>query len=238
MTNQCTEERFLRDVGDHEMSVIRDDGVNRHIRFKRSDTICCHFDLITWAGHLCVTGDCGTYVFQRTNDMFDFFRTDRNYDKKDGRKLYINDGYWAEKVISQSKDGGITEFSEELFRKAIKESFDNHFQHEVEEEESIRADATEDDPLHPNELAELVAAAEKRNEIWQEIEDEVLRHADGEHQAYHAAYEFEHEGFQFQDFFEHNLKEYTFRYIWNCYAIAWGIEKYDMATSSAEEIAA
>ena len=34
MSDQCTEERFLRDVANHEMTIIRDEGVNRHIRFK------------------------------------------------------------------------------------------------------------------------------------------------------------------------------------------------------------
>lgn len=228
MSDQCTEDRFLGDVSDHEMSVIRDDGVNRHIRFKKPGTTCYHFDLITWPGHLCIAGDCGTYVFQRTLDMFEFFRTDRERNKGKS-ELHINPGYWSEKAVSVSKDGGIQQFSAELFRKVVKEYYDHYFQDEIAGEEQMRADASEEDPLHPNEIAELEEAAVKRNEVWQEIKDEVLYHADDEHQACHAAYHFEHEGFQFQDFFEHNLKEYTFHFVWNCYAIAWGIEKYDQS---------
>lgn len=72
------EQRFLNDVANHEMIIIRDDGVNRHVRFKRPNSSCMYFDLITWPGHLCYTGDMGSYVFRRLEDMFEFFRTDRN----------------------------------------------------------------------------------------------------------------------------------------------------------------
>lgn len=76
MNYECTEERFLKDVAKHEMTVIRDDGINRHLRFKNPNDSSYWFDLITWPGTLCIDGDCGTYVFKRTPDMFQFFRTD------------------------------------------------------------------------------------------------------------------------------------------------------------------
>lgn len=65
MAKEVTESTFLREVSQHSMTVIRDDGVNRHLRFRRPETNCMGFDLITWAGHLCYTGDMGTYVFSR-----------------------------------------------------------------------------------------------------------------------------------------------------------------------------
>lgn len=46
----CTEQDFLKDVREHEMIVIRDDGVNRHIRFKRPQEGAYWFDIITWPG--------------------------------------------------------------------------------------------------------------------------------------------------------------------------------------------
>ena len=73
----CTEQSFLKDVAEHQMTVLRDDGVNRHVQFRRPGTICMGFELITWPGYLCYTGDMGTYVFRRLEDMFEFFRTDR-----------------------------------------------------------------------------------------------------------------------------------------------------------------
>ena len=63
---------------------------------------------------------------------------------------------------------------------------------------------------------------------------------DGEHAACLAAYEFSHkthEGdtFQFEDLFEHSFKRYTFHFIWCCYAIAFGVKKYDEAKALSKE---
>jgi hypothetical protein len=33
---QCTEDQFLQDAGSHVMTVIRDDGVHRHLRFRKA----------------------------------------------------------------------------------------------------------------------------------------------------------------------------------------------------------
>lgn len=117
--NTCTEERFLQDVADHQMTVLRDDGVFRHLRFRQHDTICMSFDLITWPGYLCYCGDMGTYVFSRLEDMFEFFRS------RDGQ-LRINLSYWAEKVKAQDVRGPIEEYSPDTFRACIQEWLDDH----------------------------------------------------------------------------------------------------------------
>ena len=61
---------------------------------------------------------------------------------------------------------------------------------------------------------------------------------DGEQAACSAAYDFSHsigrKNFQFVDLFEHNFKRYTFHFIWCCYALAWGVKKYDEAKGGAE----
>lgn len=67
-------ETFTRDIAKHEIEVIRDDGVDRHLRFRRPGTMSMHFDILTWPGYLCYTGDMGSYVFRRTEDMLEFFR--------------------------------------------------------------------------------------------------------------------------------------------------------------------
>jgi hypothetical protein len=65
------------------------------------------YDIVTWPGHLCITGDYGSYLFARTEDMFEFFRRD---------ELEISPGYWSEKVLAQSIFGhGVEEFSVEKF---------------------------------------------------------------------------------------------------------------------------
>ncbi|UUZ75464.1 hypothetical protein LP414_27500 [Polaromonas sp. P1(28)-13] len=235
MSEQCTEERLLKDVEKHTMTVIRADGVNRHLRFRQPDTSSYWFDLITWPGALCINGDCGTYVFSRTQDMFEFFRTDANYAHKKGFRLGINPGYWGEKLTAISAQGGYQKFSEDKFTAAIKDYFDNYVQEDIEAEAEARKEAAENDtPLSQADEEHFKAKAEARDELWSEITEQVLDRAEyGEGTASTAAYEFAHKDFQFQDFFETNLKELTFSYIWCCYAIAWGIEQFDATTTVA-----
>jgi hypothetical protein len=216
---QCSEGRVLQDLVSHEMHVIRDDGAHRHLRFKRPDSSTYWFDLITWPGTLCIDGDCGTYVFRRLEDMFEFFRTDRAYALRNGNKLAINPGYWGEKLQSISRFGeGFKEFSEQRFRDAVKDEFDMW----VEGEE-------------PNE--------ETKAALWEELEDRVLSYAsDGAHDAVRAAMDFEPDDsevrFDMRDFYGHRLEDYTFHFIWCCYAIAWGIQLYDETQTATQKEAA
>ena len=117
--SEPTEEQFLNDTATHELQVLRDDGVNRHLRFRRPGTICMGFDILTWPGYLCYTGDMGTYVFRRLEDMFEFFRGSRN------GELRPNFGYWAEKVEAADRDG-ITVYSADIFRARINEWMDEN----------------------------------------------------------------------------------------------------------------
>jgi hypothetical protein len=109
--------RFQADVRDHEMAVVKDDGVHRHLTFRRPTSSVFRFDLLTWPGHLCITGDYGTYVFSRIPDMFEFFR---------GHE--INPRYWDEKLLSVSRHGGYREFDPETFKERVREHFVDHWE--------------------------------------------------------------------------------------------------------------
>ena len=106
-------ERFTRDVKGHQIKIIKDDGLYRHIRLAQPGTGIMRFDLITWPGHLCYTGDMGTFVFSRATDMFNFFR---------GHSPNLS--YWAEKVLAADKHGGISRYSADAFCAQIKEYFE------------------------------------------------------------------------------------------------------------------
>lgn len=196
---QCSLERFLKDIQDHEMNIIRDEGLYRHIRYKRPGSMSYYYDLITWKGHLCITGDMGTYVFSRIEDMFEFF-----VDEEDlgNNKLTINPYYWQQKVLSESRFGdGVEEFSSELFEENIKRHFELYFEDEGDED--------------------------IKKETWEAIKNEILYYTDDHsYFLYDRVFNFEYKGFQFDDFWETNNKVYTFHYIWICYAIVWGIKKY------------
>lgn len=204
MSYQVTAESFLKDVASHQLVVLRDDGLYRHMRFNRPGNSCMHFDLITVPGKLIYTGDMGTYVFQRLNDMFEFFRTDRS-----GAELRINTGYWAEKLIASDCHGkhanGAKEFSEEKFQQRVLEWID----------ETHRLDDDGKDELRAN------------------VRDRVFDAADGDRtgiRAMDAIHNFEHNGFRFEDFWEVDCTEWTTPFVWCCYALAWGIARYDEAT--------
>lgn len=193
--------RFLQDVKNHKCTIIRDDGVDRHVRFRKPGTICYGFDLITWPGHLCVTGDCGTYVFKRTFDMFEFFISGSS------KKYPINTGYWAEKLLSVDRHGDVKRFSQEKFNKAVWADFIEFAKHGEHTPEKIR-------------------------EIRWEIEEDILN-ADNEHDAYNSLFSYSNHGFRFDDFFEHDCTEYTYHYVWNLFAIVWGIAKYEKTFTDA-----
>ena len=185
-----TESSFLNDVANHEMTVLRDDGLYRHIRFRKPNMINMGFDLTTWPGYLCYSGDMGCYVFSRIPDMLKFFRSDRP-----SAGLEINPGYWGEKVQAVDRCSPLKEYSPEKFRAAILRWLDD-------------ADASQ--------------------AVREAVEHEVLSRADdGPHEAMRAALDFEHDGFEFQDFWEVSVKEVSYRFLWCCYAVAWGVKQYD-----------
>ncbi|WP_225547273.1 hypothetical protein [Chromobacterium violaceum] len=213
----CTQERFLHDVADHQMEIIRDDGVYRHIRFKRPGDSAFYFDLHTWPGCLCFTGDMETFVFSRLRDMFDFFRLDQRYAKSG--EIRINRGYWAEKLLASPRRGHM-EFDASEFRRVI-----NQYRSTM-----------------MRRARELGISKDERRGLWESIDDQVLGLIDeGESRASIAAYDFGHRigqhEFYFQDLFEHNFERYTFHFTWACYAIAWGIQQYDSAKEQAKEAA-
>lgn len=103
------EQRFAREIADHTMSVLHDDGLYRHLRFKRPDTLAYYFDIVTWPGYLAYTGDMGAYVFSRTTDMLTFFESES------GR---INPHYWSEKLQGEGRDLG-REYSHHALRARV-----------------------------------------------------------------------------------------------------------------------
>jgi hypothetical protein len=100
--------RFQRDTAGHVMTVLHDDGLYRHLRFRRPDRNEYWFDLITWPGCLTVRGDFGdSYTFSHLTDMFEFFRG----------KGDINPHYWSEKLDSGRSSAQV--YSQDAFRQMV-----------------------------------------------------------------------------------------------------------------------
>lgn len=108
-------ERFARETTQHQMTILHDDGLYRHLRFADQASLDW-FDLITWPFNLIANGSHGSFHFSRfgpdTEDMFVLFR-----DGSAGRR--VNPGYWEEKLRGgASKDWSETKFREWLTQEA------------------------------------------------------------------------------------------------------------------------
>ena len=204
---------FLRDTAEHKMEVVLDQGLHRHLKFRKPGTGCHGFDIVTWPGYLAISGDMGAAMFTRLPDMLEFFR-----DKPDrhdaGGGLYINCGYWAEKCVAN--DGEKKEFDTDLFRECVKARFDEYVEEHTEEGEAPPAWAAE---------------------LWEEIEQDVLLTTEDHESTFFAIKnmdEFkpdgaEYEGFRFSDAWEssNSLEDYRYHFIWRLYAIAYAVKYYD-----------
>lgn len=100
--------RFAEDTAEHQMTVLHEVGLYRHLRFQGPRTRTYWFELITWPGALTINGDMGTFTFARNEDMFTFFHTVSG----------INAEYWSQKVVA---DSGVKEYSEDVFKNIVKE---------------------------------------------------------------------------------------------------------------------
>lgn len=98
--------RFVRETAGHEMHVLHEDGLYRHLVFADPAGNFYRFDLITWPHNLFLRGDGFSFGFSiyPADDIFNMFRGSSH----DG----INPGYWQEKVTA----GKVRDWSESLFR--------------------------------------------------------------------------------------------------------------------------
>jgi hypothetical protein len=249
-------ERFAADVAEHEMTIFRDDGLYRHLRFVRTAvnektgkpelSSLYWFDLITWPGHLAIDGDMDGFMFARTEDMFEFFRGKR-----------INPSYWAEKRRGPVE---VRKYSEDKFRGIVA----GHISEGDEKHPSLAqewpglAEAVEREiftgaPVHYEQGARDALdnftfgdkhegeclCGEKRE--FPEYEDARLWLA-----AHSAEKGLGHrsqrigliEGFRFTDVWEWDFSDYTYPFLWCLHAIQWGIGQYDLSKAPAPAAAA
>jgi len=147
MQYQCSKEQFEKDTASHTMEVKLDKGVHRHLVFTNKGSSVYRFDITTWPGYLCISGDMGCYVFSRLPDMFEFFRNPAGN---------INPSYWAEKLQSDARYRGCKEYSEKKFRETVQ----NYVESWVDDTEP----SDDDEAQLQEEIKELVLCAENE---WQ-----------------------------------------------------------------------
>lgn len=223
-------ERFASDTTEHELTILRDDGPYRHLRFAKPGTGMYHFELITWPGYLTIVGDMGSgHTFRRTDDMFAFFRA-----KSGWNSGLIDPQYWAEKLATD-RDSTQT-YSEEKFLREVAEvlaEYEAGFEDVAAEHARKLAEYQAASPYErypysksgPHDPGELKTPAELREQLkmWQDDGETTF-----EEGARQLLAEWESCGAVF-DTYEWDLTEYDWSYLWACNAIQWGIGRYDAA---------
>lgn len=191
--------RFMRDTAHHSVIIERDEGVYRHLIFKAPGTNSYRFDIITWPGYLTVAGDMGTWTFSRERDMITHFFPA-------GTAEGINPGYWSEKIEAGTHGGREAicyDFDDEAFEKGLKEWLG-----------AWQEDHNEDD-------------IEKAEAVIQSLLNEGFRDASSAcYAVYNANWPMSVDGFEIAENIGYNLMKYSFHFLWICYAVVWGIERY------------
>ena len=237
-------DRFRRDTADHGMTVVHDEGLYRHLRFRRmatqrdgsrKPTSMYWVDLITWPGCLAINADMGSFLFFREEDMFGFFRGN-----------HINPGYWAEKVKA-GDPGGVTAYSPEKFRQSVTEDAAEAEKDWPGLTEAVKRDIFGGDSMWDTDheagavgaLRDFEFGASSSTECAcgeraeRLSEDDAVNWAQG--RAGHRVTIRRVEGFTFTDAWEWNLSDYTCQFLWCCHAIPWGIAQYDAAKRDTGE---
>lgn len=200
--------RFLADVTEpgHQLTVLHDDGLYRHLRFKRPDTGMYWFDLITWPGVLTISSDMGHYMFSRTKDMFEFFTASD----------YINPGYWQEKCTAQDVHSPIKRYSEAKFKAQV-------IEHYAVRTRSIPGWAQ---PEALEAVMELVNSDEIGNA---QDAHAALNNFHWECYEQHPGLPRQTATFEFTDTWDWELTDFSAQFLWCCHAIQYGIHEYRKA---------
>lgn len=232
-------ERFSRETAGHEMTILHDDGLYRHLRFMNSKDSAYWFDLITVPGSLIFRGDGESFVFARLKDMFGFFRS--NPDRLTHR---INPGYWSEKLTSDR--GSVNVYSQDVLAEVVAGHLEEAEEewpgvtaawaaHADEDEVDLGFEETARQVLNGFEFgAKNVARCSCGDRI--EVDGDAFLPADwrtAHPQGFGHAYKAERvPGFRFDETWEWHLKDYHWWFLWACHGIVTGIARYDAAKAA------
>lgn len=196
-------EHFLSEVDGHEMTVLLDtldDGTPyRHLRFARPGTGIWSFNLITWPGHLAISGDLQGHVFCRVHDMFDFFRGGGP----------VNPSYWGEKLRAEGHrtEYGKAAFSDEVFHEIVQDRLDDY------KDDLTAADFGALNAHAAEELLEVDYYGSRDLAIdalgsfeWMSPDESVT--------------------VRFSDAWEYDLGGYDHHFLLACHAVQWGVNTY------------
>jgi hypothetical protein len=236
--------RFARDTARHEMTVLHDDGLYRHLRFSNPEHGSIGaFELITWPYNLVAkTGWVFHFDIDATEDMFDLFR-------RTSFAGQINPGYWSEKVRAGRDE--IKGYDPDLLKGEIASTIAQWMRDDLDiraEKHGKRLGFTQEElnarPGLRKELARQIrsewrAANRQLREavhehFFSDMADYNIEYESEAHRALHD-FSFRPEGdtspypYYFADWHEWPLRDFTPGFLHSCSAIRHGIDLYDAA---------
>lgn len=110
----AAEERFASEADGATMTVVKDDGVHRHLSFRFPKASWGPCEVVTWPGALTLRGGLGCWSFTRVEDMFEFFRPSRNVTR-------VNPTYWVQKLVPGS-GSEVKEYAEDRARAYVRQA--------------------------------------------------------------------------------------------------------------------
>ena len=208
---------FQRGTAGHEMTVLHQDGLYRHLRFQTPGNGSSYgYDLITWPYNLTIrAGWTFTFSIDATNDMLDLFR-------RTAFPGEINPDYWQEKVTAGRDE--IESFSEELLKKKIEGTVQQW-------ERDVLSSQADRDALR-------AAVQEHFFGEWPEYSLEYEAEA---HRAL-SDFSFSPEGAKpggwpltFDRWYEWKLSEFSPGFLWCCHAIRHGVSLYEASLAQPKQ---
>lgn len=244
--------RFARETAGHQMTVLHDVDGYRHLRFTQPGGWYA-FDLLSWDHKLVITGGVDfMFSLYPTVDLFDLFRNTALVGD-------INPGYWQEKLVAGRE--GVEDFSDELLRREIDETVkswtdelpddkaaalraavEEHFfgemaDYNVEYENEAKR-ALHDFLYDEHYRARCACGKTERFDSWWDADRWKATHLAKpapEHSGKHPVSIYQ-AGYQFEDWSEWRLRDFSPHFLWACHAIRWGIAQYD-ATKKTQAVA-
>lgn len=195
---QPTLKQFLKDVASHELTVNLDQGLFRDLTIQRPGCGEMHYHITTRPDYLMFTGDMGDFIFQRTSDMFGFFRSKEEY--------RINPRYWGEKVEA----GKVSKFDIDTANSSVQGYLTNF----LEDLDLSNPDDREKSKQALEAVTDFISGNQYSSEFefWESINSWDPDDAGG---------------LELTGFFEAPTTTKTFHYVWCCYAIVHAIKLYD-----------
>lgn len=223
-----TAEQFLKEVAEHQMKVLLENGIYRHLKFNApKNSWNMWFELITWPGKLTISGDMGTWTFSRLEDMFNFFRS--------SREMAINPSYWAEKLQGGVHGGSDSakDYDQERFGRQLLAQLSEYYGFEGEDLAEL-TQAVKDEVLTDDWEGAVKTAARDFTHRFQNGANPCPR-CQGHRSTLSVCSNRDCYGgeirrkFQFDSCEIPDGKDYCYYFIWCCYAVVWGIQQWDKA---------